>query len=430
MFIRILCRTASLFPCLILVLGGLAFGPEDNLAMADSLFKAGKFAEAEKFYAQALDKDPKDYRALVRMGYLALLSNRLDEAQNWLSKAIELKPKDPSPKSLLAEAYYRRDDFARAAPLFRAIGQEAKAAQLESFKSAPPYQIESQIESTSLKFVMTDPLPVVQVRVNGKEPVNFFIDSGGAEFILDPAFAQEVGAAKYGSETGAFGGGKKAAFEFGRVDSVTLGDFKIKNVPVQLLDVRRFSQPVFGGKRVDGILGTVVLYHFLATLNYPGGELLLRRKTGGSKSAFAKEAEQGQFISMPFWMAGDHYMVAWGTVNKRGPMLFFVDTGLAGGGFTCPESTLKEAGIKLLENQASESIGGGGKMKSVPFMVEGLTFGEARESNIPGSFLGPFQLENAFGFHIGGLISHAFFWPYALTFDFTGMKIFLKKQSP
>jgi hypothetical protein len=59
-----------------------------------------------------------------------------------------------------------------------------------------------------------------------------------------------------------------------------------------------------------------------------------------------------------------------------------------------------------------------------------LTLGEARESNIPGSFLGPFQLENAFGFHIGGLISHAFFRPYSLTFDFTGMRIFLKKQSP
>ena len=320
------------------------------------------------------------------MGYLALLSNRLDEAQNWLTKALELKPGDQSPRSLLAEAFYRRDDFGRAAPLFRAIGQEAKARQLESFKTAAPYQIEGQAQVTSLKFVMTDPLPVVQVRVNGKDPVNFFIDTGGAELILDPEFAQEVGVSKYGSETGAFGGGKKAAFEFGRVDSVTLGELKVKNVPVHLLAVRRFSQPVFGGTRVDGILGTVLLYHFLSTLDYPNGELVLRRKPTEGQSDFAKEAEQGRLISVPFWMAGDHYMVAWGTANKSGPMLFFVDTGLAGGGFMSPESTLKKADIKLLESQASEGVGGGGKFKTVPFVVEELTFGEAGKRTYRGRF--------------------------------------------
>jgi len=424
----IICTAVFFFPCLIVPLGGIAFGQQDNIGTADSLFKAGKFAEAEKLYARVLDKDAKSYQALVKMGYLALLSNRLDEAQNWLKKALELKPDDPSPISLLAETFYRRDDFGRAAPLLRAINQEAKAKQLESFKTGAPYQIEGQAQVASLKFVMTDPLPVVQVRVNGKDPVNFFIDTGGAEIILDPEFAQKVGATKYGSETGAFGGGKKAAFDFARVDSVTLGDFTIKNVPVHLLAVRRFSQPVFGGRQVDGIIGTVLLYHFLATLDYPRGELVLQRKTSASQSNFAREAEQDRLISVPFWMAGDHYMVAWGTANQSGPMLFFVDTGLAGGGFMSPESTLKKANIKLLESQASEGVGGGGKFRSVPFVVDELTFGEAREKNVPGSFSGPFQLEDSFGFHIGGLISHVFFRPHAVTFDFDGMRIFLKRK--
>ncbi len=414
--------------CLILTLGGIGLTQQDNVAIADVQFKAGHFAEAEKLYAQVLEKNPRNERALVRLGYLALLSNRLDEAHHWLTKSLELNPGDPTPSSLLAEVFTRRDDFGRAAPLLRTIGQEAKAKQLESFKTEAPYQIEAQAPVTSLKFVMTDPLPVVKVRVNGKDPVNFFIDTGGAEIILDPEFAQEVGVTKFGSETGTYGGGKKAGFEFGRVDSVTLGEFTVKNVPVHLLAVRRFSQPVFGGKRVDGIIGTVLFYHFLATLDYPNGELVLRRKSTGSQGDFAKEADQGRTVSVPFWMAGDHYMVAWGTANQSEPMLFFVDTGLAGGGFMSPESTLKKANIKLLESQASEGVGGGGKFRSVPFVVEELTFGEAKEKNVPGSFSGSFQLEDAFGFHIGGLISHAFFRPYAVTFDFDGMKIFLKRK--
>lgn len=420
---------------------------QESLGSADSLFKAGKFAEAEKLYAEALAVDLKNVHALVRLASIALLANRLDDAQRWLTQAIELKadepwllrffsnlfqkllrPEEPDPKAILAEVFYRRDDFQQAAPLLRATGEEAKAKKLESFKGVTPYQIDSEAEVTHLKFVMTDPLPVVQVRVNGSEPVNFFIDTGGAEVFIDTEFAKEVGAAQFGSETGFFGGGKQADFQHGRVDSLTLSGFVIKNVPVNIMDIRRFSQPVFGGKRVDGVIGTFLLYHFLATLDYPQGELILQRKTKENLKRLEEKAQAEKQIVVPFWMA-EYCMVTWGTVNKSQPLLLFVDTGLAGAGFTCPESTLKEASVKLQESLAGEGIGGGGKMMSIPFGVEELTLGDARERNIQGVYGAfPPQLENAFGFRIGGLISHEFFRPYALTLDFTGMRYFLERK--
>jgi predicted aspartyl protease len=200
---------------------------------------------------------------------------------------------------------------------------------------------------------MTDPLPVAKVRVNGSEPVNSLIDTGGAELIIDTKFAQETGAAQFGSVTGTFAGGQKAGVQHGRVDSLRAGDFTIRNVPVHIMDVRRFS-PIFGGTRVDGIIGTVLLYHFIATLDYPEGRLTLRLKTEQNLKQIEQEAVKQGSIVVPFWMAGDHCMVAWGTVNNSPPMLFFVDTGLAGRGFVCPESTLQKAGIKLQEDQAEE----------------------------------------------------------------------------
>lgn len=418
----------------ILLLGGAILinaegqNSKKDIESADNLFKAGKFAEAEKLYSKVITQDPKNFRAALRLGYIALLANRLDDAEKFLKKAIELKPDEKPPKSLLAEAFYRRDDFQQAEALFRSIGKKEKAEKLESFKGLSPYQIQSKTEVTSLKFIMTDPLPVVQVRVNDSEDVNFFIDTGGSELIIDAEFAKEVGAAQFGAQTGTFAGGKKAQFQLGRIDSLKLGDFLVRNVPVHILNVRQFSKPIFGGTRVDGIIGTVVLYHFISTLDYPRGELILRCRTEENLKRFEQEAKAEKHIVVPFWMAGDHYMVAWGTVNKSQPLLFFVDTGLAGGGFTCPESTIKEAGIKLLEEKAGEGIGGGGKVKVIPFMVDELSLGDAKEQNIPGLFSsGPFGLENAFGFHIGGLISQAFFRHYALTFDFDAMRLFLKK---
>lgn len=398
-----------------------------DLDSADSLFKAGKFAKAEKIYVKILNEDPENHRAVARLGYIALLANRLDDAKKWLTEAIKLKPEEKALKSLLAEVFYRRDEFQKAAPLLRAVGREAMARKLASFKDVSPYKIEGTADVTNLKFVMTDPLPVVQVRVNNSQLVNVLIDTGGAELIVDNEFAKEVGAVQFGSFMGTFGGGKKAAVHQGKVDSVMLGDLTIKNVPVAILPTRLFSS-IFGGTRTDGIIGTVLLYHFIATLDYPGGQLILRHRTKQNLKNVEKEAKEQGAIVVPFWMAGDHYMHAWGTVNKSEPMLFFVDTGLAGGGFTCPESTVRKAGIKLQEDKAREGLGGGGKFRSIPFVVDELTLGDAKEHNIRGSYTGQ-RKKSAFGFNVGGLVSHTFFRPYALTFDFDGMRYFLKRKT-
>jgi hypothetical protein len=108
-------------------------------------------------------------------------------------------------------------------------------------------------------------------------------------------------------------------------------------------------------------------------------------------------------------------------------MLLFVDTGLIGGAFTCPESTLKEAGIELDQGLTYEGIGGAGVIKETPFALRELTFGDMKEQNLQGVFEGPFHLENTFGFRIGRLISHVFFRRYALTLDFSGMRYFLRR---
>lgn len=345
----------------------------------------------------------------------------MTEAEKWLDKAIQIKPANAALKLQLAEVFYRQDKFDRAAALLRDAGQETRAGTLESFKGLTPYEVQSNASSTAVKFLVTDPLPLVQVKVNGKETI-FLIDTGAAEVVVDPEFAREVGAKDFGPlGKGTFAGGQTASIRGGRIDVLAVGDFEINNVPVTFLSTRRFS-PLFGRKPVEGILGTVLFYHFLTTLDYPRGELVLRRNTVENRKGLDQKA-----IVIPFWMAGDHFVVAWGKLEKL-PVLFFVDTGLAGGGVTCAESVLKEAGIKMSDDQASEGLGGGGKVKVVPFTVKELSLGDATANDVSGLFLGAFPLENAFGFRIGGIISHGFLRSYAVTFDFTGMRLALKHE--
>ncbi|HEY2047127.1 MAG TPA: aspartyl protease family protein [Candidatus Udaeobacter sp.] len=408
---------------------------ESESDSAGRLFQAGKFSEAGKLYSQIVARNPKDYSAILQLGRIALLSNRLDDAQKWLEKAITLQPENADPKVMLAEAFYRRDDFQKAVAALTGIDVSSNkliheqyptlnVPMLQSFKGQTPYELNGNGSSTRVKFVKTDPLPVINVRVNGGKEVTFFIDTGGSEVTLDTDFAKELGVPQFGTVQGTFSGGQHTEVQLGRIESLTLGDWTIKNVPTAMLPLRQLSEG-FGVKQINGIIGTTLFYHFLTTMDYPPGELTLRRKTAETLKEFTQSP--GKRVVVPMWMASDHFMVGWGRVEALPPTLLFVDTGLMGAGVKLAESVITEAGIKLEENKATEGAGGGGKLKIVPYVVHQLSFGDIKEEDVRGLYDGPFPWENMFGFHLAGMVGHDFFKPYAVTFDFQNMQIFLQQ---
>ena len=403
---------------------------------ADRLFQSGKFAQAGKLYSRIVAQNPREYSATLQLGRIALLSNRLDQAQKWFEKALVLKPNAPDAKVMLAEAFYRRDDFQKAAAALKGVDVSGNklileqyptlnVAKLESFKGQKPYDLQGKGESTRVKFVKTDPLPILNVRVNGGDEVTFFIDTGGSEVALDTDFAKELGVPQFGAVQGTFSGGQHAEVQQGRIESLAVGDWTIKNLPVAMLPLRQLSEGL-GVKQINGIIGTTLFYHFLATMDYPRGELVLRRKTAKNLEEFKTSASKKDVV--PIWMASDHFMVGWGRVETLPPSLLFVDTGLVGAGVKLAESVIKEAGIKLEEDKATEGAGGGGTLKIVPYTVHQLSFGDVQEQNVQGLYDGPFPWENMFGFHLAGMVGHEFFNPYAVTFDFQNMQIFLQQN--
>ena len=182
---------------------------------ADRLFRIGEFAQAGEQHAKIAADHPDDYSATLQLGRIALLSNRLDDAEHWLKRAIDMRPGDADPKVMLAEAYYRRDDFEKAVaalngvdvgtnPLVAAQYPTLNVAKLQSFKGQTPYEVHGDGLITRLKFLRTDPLPLITVRVNGGDEVTFFIDTGGSEVALDTDFAKELGVPLFGTVQGTF----------------------------------------------------------------------------------------------------------------------------------------------------------------------------------------------------------------------------------
>src|ERR1041385_8062314 len=281
---------------------------QSEIDSADRLFQAGKFSGAGKLCSQIVARNPKDYSATLQLGRIALLSNRLDDAQKWLEKAITLQPAETDPKVMLAEAFYRRDDFQKAVASLNGVDVSSNklireqyptlnVAKLESFKGQTPYELNGNRTSTRVKFVKTDPLPIINVRVNGGKEVTFFIDTGGSEVTLDTDFAKELGVPQFGTMQGTFSGGQHAEVQLGRVESLTVGDWTIKNLPTAMLPLRQLSEGL-GVKQINGIIGTTLFYHFLTTMDYPHGELVLRRKDAKTLEDFKKSPGKRVVVQM------------------------------------------------------------------------------------------------------------------------------------
>jgi len=415
-----------------------ALTQQPGIGPADSLYQAGQFVEAEKIYSEIAKTDARSYPASLKLANIALLSNQLDRAIDWSHRALVLKPGDTNAKIILAEALYREGKFADAGGAVGSADVEAAAvkqsyaslnvAKLKSFAGQIPYELHGPGQITRLKFVKAEPLPLLKVRVNGGREAIFFLDTGGSELLLDTQFARELGVKTMGSVPGLFSGGQTALVGNGRVDSVTLGDWTLKNVPVGMLPLRSMSG-AFGVPQVDGCVGTGILYQFLATIDYPAGELVLRRKTPADLKAFDAQSQASprrKRAVMPMWMAGDHFMVTWGQVQAIPSSLFFVDSGLAGAGVKLAESAIKAAGITLERGKAEAGLGGGGHLITIPYSVTSFSLGEVTEKNVSGIYDGPFPWENAWGFHVDGMAGNDFLKAHALTLDFVGMRLILQ----
>jgi hypothetical protein len=251
------------------------------------------------------------------------------------------------------------------------------------------------------------------------------------EVILDDDLAEQIGAQTAGSITGSYGGGKTAETGLGRVDSISLGEFTIRNVPIHILDTDQFGSG-FNGLKIKGIISTRLLMHFLSTIDYPNGVLVLQRPTPENYQHLDSRVEAEGAKGIPFWLIETHYIVTWGTINNLDPMLFFVDTGLAGAGFRATESLTDEAGIAVDWTKTQEGIGGGGTYQSVDIVIDRLTLGSGENEVVEYQVLGkvsensPSILGDSFDFTISGLISHQFFRNHTLTLDFTNMQLIMQ----
>jgi tetratricopeptide (TPR) repeat protein len=379
-------------------------GPAGAGTDPDRLFQAGWFEAADRGYAAVLRTDPADAQAVAQRGRIALLSNRFGAAEEFLTRALELAPGELLARQQLADCYVRQDRFDLAARLVSPGG--VLAAQYAAM-TGPPYAM-SGAQATRLPFLGLDPLPHVQASLPGLAPATFLLDTG-ATFFLSQQAADRAGLPVLASTSGNIGG-ENVALHHGVVPAFRLGGIELRDVPVSWADLALPRLP--DGSEPAGTIGTTILYHFLATMDYAGRALVLRRRTAAQRRAFEAAVRRSGAQRLPLWLA-DHFPCTLASLNDYGPRVASLDTGGVAAGVNTSVDNAERAGIAIDHDHPAPG-------PTYPIVADRVSIGRAVRRRVRGT-AGPSGIDPILGFGTIANVTHEFFTPYAITFDFTGM---------
>ncbi len=367
-----------------------ALAADDSAA---ALFARGDFSAAATAYVAYLRTHPGDREAEFDLGAIRLYENNLSAAEALLDPLETSGVQSNRVARLLGEVARRRAEAARRTTL---EGGE-----------------------THVPFLTADPLPVVRVVANGT-PANFIVDTG-ADVDLEPSFATRIGVKTASSGSGIFAGGRRAPTASGMLASLALGGATAYEVPVHVIVTH--ASGLFPKLQIDGIVGTTYFERFLVTLDYPRGQLILRPRS--ASAVFQASAVAANAAIVPFYLAGDHFVMSRVQVNETAPGLFLFDSGLAGGGLMASQQLVAAAKIQLNHAAAGTGFGGGGAVTAIPFVAHRIAVGDAMQQNVAGIYTPQGSPLTIFPFTVWGAVSNDFLKHYAYTVDFDAMKIVL-----
>lgn len=363
----------------------------------DQAFQAGDFDRASTIYKSEHAKDPRNLHVLLRMGDVALFADKLTEAERDYRNALAINPSNKWAKRSLSDIQQRRG-------------------------SGTEFVITNPGNTAIVPFVTTDPLPIVRVRLSNDREANFLIDTGAPAIVLAPSVAKALGLKVAQAGMGIFAGGLRAPIRTSMLDSITCDSITVSHIPVSVMPLQGAPSPA--GIHVDGILGTSFFYHFLATLDYVHGRLILAPRK--ASDAFEQAASKHGDTIVRMWYVPDHFLFAQARVNNGAIGLFNIDTGGEGMGLQATKHTVKGSHIDLDLAHKSQFNGGGGSITTIPFHAA-VTVGHTAVRNLPGQYFPDGDQYGIFPFTVSGTISHEYFRHLAVTFDFVAMKMVLAR---
>jgi predicted aspartyl protease len=254
------------------------------------------------------------------------------------------------------------------------------------------------------------PLILLPVKVNDRGPFEFILDTGAGTSLLSTELAKQLELRVIGSKEGQSAGGK-VAVSLARVDSLIIGETRLDDVDVGIVDLSHIGRTV--GTKIDGDLGYNFLKHFRVTIDYRDSELRLddpKRVESFTRNARTEIAIRLADPAKPLILINVY-------ANGRGPFQFAIDTGTSTSAIT-PELA-DQLGV-----QTSPVGTGTTGVAPVDFQagsLQSFQLGGAKIDNMAVVVADFFTMLNAaIGAKLDGIVGYNFLRNYKVVIDYPG----------
>jgi clan AA aspartic protease (TIGR02281 family) len=120
------------------------------------------------------------------------------------------------------------------------------------------------------------PIIIVKVKVNGKGPFDFAVDTGASVTALSKELAEDLGVSENA------GAQKKGHCCSGELDmamadvkSVEIGDTEVRDIQVAIMDLSSISEAL--KKNLAGIIGYSFMKDYKVTIDYPNTKIFFQK---------------------------------------------------------------------------------------------------------------------------------------------------------
>jgi predicted aspartyl protease len=252
--------------------------------------------------------------------------------------------------------------------------------------------------------------------VNGAGPFDFILDTGAGTSLLSTELAQQLNIKVLGTKEGQSAGGK-VSVSLAKVESLALGQAKIEEVEVGIVDLGHIGKTI--GTKIDGDVGYNFLKHFRVTIDYQTAEIRFDDPKRTENFGKPSKAEIPMRLASPAkpLVLVDVY------ANGRGPFQFAIDTGTSTTAIS-PEAA-QQLGI------ASSPIGplttGGSQVNVTAGNLKSFQVGGARIDDLVVVVADFFaMLSQAVGAKLDGIVGYNFLRNFRVVMDYPSEKFRLE----
>ena len=267
--------------------------------------------------------------------------------------------------------------------------------------------------STKIKFRLTggaQPLILVPVQVNDRGPFDFILDTGAGTSLLSSELAAQLGVKILGIKEGQTAGGK-VSVSLAKVESLAVGEAKLDNVDVAVVDLGHLGKTV--GATIEGDIGYNFLKHFRITIDYRGSEIRFEDPNGIDSFGHTAKTEVPIRLANP----AKPLILVDAYANGRGPYQFAIDTGTSTTAIT-PEAA-RQLGVET--SPIGPITTGSARVAASAGNLKSFQVGGARIDSIPVIVADFFDaLSSAVGAKLDGIVGYNFLRNYKVMIDYPG----------